>query len=443
MPDLAFGVGVAEPRDAVAAFQQRQQLLPSYAWQDVFGQEHSRGRAVAGVMRLDVLQTIFDEVDTTLKEGRSLKDFAKRLIPRLQTAGFWGDVEVKDPLTGETRTTRFDLSRLQLIMDVNLRQSHAAGRWQRAQRTKNRFPMLVYLTMHDERVRADHRKWDYLVLPIDHAWWRTHSPPNGWRCRCTFRPVDDRGVQVLREQGKPVQTDPPPIDWRPYVNPRTGEVVPVPAGIDPGFGHNPGQPVDQAFWDDALRKAAAAHPMAGAVAVAQMTADRSAFVADAAAAFGAWVDRVVAAGRARGDLRFVGALRPAAVRALADEQLQPASAAVAVRDADVLHALRDAKAASGAGIDAQTYRQLPELLERARAVLLDTSANTPAVLYVVDMPGQDGKVTKLVVRLDMPIKTVLEGRRVPKVPVNLVRTVTVIGDNALRDPNLRLIWGAL
>lgn len=443
MPNpLAFGVGVAEPRDAATAFQQRKQLLPSYAWQDVFGQEHSRGRAVAGIMRLDVLQTIFDEIDTTLKEGRSLKDFAERLVPRLQEAGFWGDVQVKDPGTGDTRTTRFDMARLQLIMDVNLRQSHGAGRWQRAQRTKDRFPLLVYETMHDDRVRDQHRQWDHLVLPIDDPWVRSHWTPNGWRCRCRWRSIDDQGVQALRDQGKPVKTDPPPVDWRPYVNPRTGEVVPVPAGVDPGFGHIPGQAVDQAFWNDALRKAAAAHPMAGAVAVAQMTADRAAFVAEATAAFSDWVDGVVAAGQARGDLRFVGALRPAAVRALADAHVHPASAAVAVRDADVLHTLRDAKAASGAAIDAQTYRQLPQLLERARAVLLDTSTGAPAALYVVDMPGLDGKVTKLVVRLDMPIKTVLEGRRVPKVPVNVVRTVTVIGD-ALRDPNLRLIWGAL
>ena len=53
--------------------------------------------------------------------------------PRLEKAGFWGDVEITDPRTGEIRTTRFNQARLDLIFDVNTRQSYAAGRWQQLQ----------------------------------------------------------------------------------------------------------------------------------------------------------------------------------------------------------------------------------------------------------------------------------------------------------------------
>jgi hypothetical protein len=33
----------------------------------------------------------------------------------------------------------------------------------------------------------------------------------------------------------------PAITYRDWTNPRTGEVVKVPEGIDPGFAYNPGQ----------------------------------------------------------------------------------------------------------------------------------------------------------------------------------------------------------
>lgn len=439
-----FGVGAVEPAEAVKAFQRRGELLPSYAWQDVFQHEHGLGLAVAGVSRLDVLQVFQTELALTVKEGRSLKDFASRVMPRLAEAGFWGQVEVTDPATGERRTTTFDMSRLRLIMDVNLRQSHAAGRWQSVQRTKARLPYLVYLTMHDERVRHSHRAWDYTALPVDDPWWNTHTPPNGWRCRCTYRAMNQAGLDALRAAGKPVKTAAPAVNWRTWVNPRTGEAVPVPEGIDPGFAYNPGKERDAQFWDQALRKAAAAHPLAGAVAVAQVEADRRLFVAETTRAFSEWADEVLKRGQPRGELRFVGALRPQAVRALSDAGVHPASAAVAVRDIDVLHALRDSKAAGGSALDPSVYRRLPELLERAQAVLVELGSSPPAVLYVVDLVDAGGEAGKLVVQVDMPVKTTVEGQRLRKVPVNLVRTATVIDPAALRDEQrYRLVWGAL
>ena len=42
-------IGYAEPKDAVAAYQSRSLLLPSYRWQDVYQAEHAAGVAVAGV----------------------------------------------------------------------------------------------------------------------------------------------------------------------------------------------------------------------------------------------------------------------------------------------------------------------------------------------------------------------------------------------------------
>jgi SPP1 gp7 family putative phage head morphogenesis protein len=437
----SFAVGTFEPKDAVAVYKARGDLLPSFNWYDVFQEEHSRGLAVAGVSRLDVLKVFQDELALTIKEGRSLADFEKRIQPQLAKAGFWGDVEVTDPATGDTRITTFDQARLRLIMDVNLRQSHAAGRWQRAQRTKKAFPYLVYLTAHDERVRHAHRQWDYLVLPIDDDFWKTHTPPNGWRCRCQFRAINDAGVEQLRAAGHPVKTDAPAIDLVPWVNPGTGEITPVPRGIDPGFAYNPATERDAGFFDAALRKAAASHPLAGAVAVAQATADHAGFVAQSTEQFGQWVGDVLQRGQAQGELRFVGAIKPAAVRALANAQINPPSAAIAVRDADVLHALRDAKGAAALAPD--MYARLPELLARASAVLVQPGAVPPGLLYVVDLAQDNGQVAKVVVLIDYETKTGVDGKR-RRIPLNLVHTVTLMDANALADRSTyQLVWGRL
>jgi SPP1 gp7 family putative phage head morphogenesis protein len=437
-------LGLVEPTDAIAAFQRRGLLQPSFAWQDVWQDEHARAFAVAGVQRLDVLQVFQAAVDDAIRSGTSLAEFRKTLIPQLTAKGFWGDVEVEDPATGERRISRFNPRRLQLIYDVNMRQSFAAGRWARAQRSKARLPYLVYLTMQDERVRASHRRWNALVLPVDHPFWDTHYPPNGWMCRCYAYAIDDKGVERLRRAGVKIQTEAPAIDWITHVNPRTGEVAPVPRGIDPGFAYNPGKGRDPALHEAALRKALVASPLAGAVAVAQAQADFPAFVASATNRFGPFVDRALRESyQARGEVRFIGALPPAAVRAMADQGLQPATAAVAVRDVDVLHALRPGKAGTAAAISASVYRRLPELLARAQAMLLEPGAEPPAVLYVVDLLTDSGTVAKLVVQVDIPVQVAALGQR-RQVPVNLVRSAVLMDAAALRDRGrFRLLWGAL
>ncbi len=234
-----LALGALRPEDAIAAFQERRLLRPSFRWQEVWQAEHARAFAVAGVARLDVLGEIRAAVDQAVEQGLDLKTFTDQLKTKLVARGWWGNIEITDPTTGEVRTTKFNKARLQLIFDVNMRQSHAAGRWARGMR--GRMPFIVYRTMGDERVRVSHRPWDYVVLPRDHPWWNTHLPPNGWRCRCTFYFTDQAGVDALRRAGKKIITEPPPTQWVEFFNKSTGATEMVPRGIDPGFAYNPGQ----------------------------------------------------------------------------------------------------------------------------------------------------------------------------------------------------------
>lgn len=433
-----FRLGLAEPQDAIAAFQRRELLQPSFRWQDVFDEEHGRAFAVAGVSRLDVLQVVQDELALSLAEGRSLADFRSRIRPALVSKGFWGDLEVQDPTTGERRVTRFDDARLKTIFDVNMRQSQAAGRWARIERSRDTLPLLLYRTAQDERVRASHRAWNGVCLPIDHPFWATHYPPNGWRCRCRVFAVNERDLERRRARGEVIKTEAPPEQVITYVNPRTGEVVPVPRGIDPGFAYNPGKLRDAELHEQLLRKALKSSPLEAATVLAQATADHALMVRQATQRFGEFVDEVLASGKARGQMQYVGGIKPAPLRALSDRGLEPTSAAIAVRDLDVLHALRPGKAGTAAALPEGVYRRLPELLARADAMLLELG-DAPALLYVVDLVREDGSVAKLVLQLDKPVKKDRQALQ-----ANVVRTATVMDPNALQDrTRYELLWGQL
>ena len=145
-----------------------------------------------------------------------------------------------DPLTGKTRIVQLGSPRrLRIIFDTNLRMSYARGRWERIERVAKSRPYLRYVAVQDARTRPDHMAWHGTVLRWDDSWWRTHYPPNGWRCRCTVMQLSEND---LEDDGFTPSSGPPPGSGktRPWTNKRTGETVQVPAGIDPGFQHNVG-----------------------------------------------------------------------------------------------------------------------------------------------------------------------------------------------------------
>ena len=50
---------------------------------------------------------------------------------------------------------------------------------------------LEYSAINDGLTREDHAAMDGIILPINHSFWKTHTPPNGWNCRCEAVPVSE------------------------------------------------------------------------------------------------------------------------------------------------------------------------------------------------------------------------------------------------------------
>lgn len=226
------------PEEALRAVQNRtENPAPSFSWLDVWQEQHSRAFTVAKSAGFDVLGDIGDAVDQAISEGQTFDQFKDDLIPVLQQKGWWGQQPAFDPSTGLSPVSQLgSLRRLQIIYDTNMRMSFAAGAWMRAERTAADRPFLMYAAVHDDRTRPEHRAWDGTILPIDHPWWDTHYPPNGWNCRCSAITLSPAQAARYGGAGRA-----PGIDWTRFVNHRTGEVSRVPKGIDPGFGYNVGK----------------------------------------------------------------------------------------------------------------------------------------------------------------------------------------------------------
>lgn len=226
------------PKEAIEFFRQKG-FEPSFAWQDVWQEQHARVFTVAKGMSLNLLQVIRELVDKAIAEGITLEQFREELQPQLEALGWWGKSVMLDPQTGLQEVVQLGSPRrLRTIFEVNLRSAYAAGRWVRIQEAKKTAPFLRYVQIQRPTKRDEHQPWHGTILPVDHPWWDQHYPPCGWRCGCQAQQLSER---QMAKRGWKVSDAPPPSRHIPYLNPRTGERVMIEEGIAPGFGFNVGK----------------------------------------------------------------------------------------------------------------------------------------------------------------------------------------------------------
>jgi SPP1 gp7 family putative phage head morphogenesis protein len=229
----------------------------SFAWEDVWQAEHARYFTMAKVLTRDVAEALHEAITKLIAEGGTVEAFARDLRPTLEELGWWGEQEMRDPVSGEIELVQLGSPRrLKFAARVNLATSYAQGRWQRIERNKTVFPWLEYVSVMDGRERKEHGAWHGTRLPVDHPWWDSHFPPNGWNCRCIVKPVSRARIDRLglTEQQPPVFRD------RRWVNKRTGEVHSIETGIDPGWSYHVGKAPIAGFTPDPWQ--IAKHPIA-------------------------------------------------------------------------------------------------------------------------------------------------------------------------------------
>lgn len=262
--------GFATPPEITRYFSEKG-LSPAFSWLDVWGEEHAYAFTVAKAVDAELLATFKSSIEQAIAKGQGFETWRQGLLPELQKLGWLGPRKVDDP-TGRWDSKIVDFSRprrLETIFWGNVRPARAAGQWERIQRTKKGLPYLLYVRTASAEPRPQHLAWAGVILPVDDSFWSTHFPPNGWHCKCSVRQITRYEFEQLRgKEGYSI--DPPTIETKPFVNRRTGEVLHVPVGIDPGWGTNPGLSRARTLVDNVSKQLEAAGETAARARIAEL-----------------------------------------------------------------------------------------------------------------------------------------------------------------------------
>ncbi len=217
------------PFDNAVEFFQGKLNLPTAAWTDIWEGMHARAFTIAGAMGEELLINLREAVQSAIESGTTLQQFRKDFDHIVNKHG-WG---YKGGRNWRTR----------VIYETNLRQAYNTGREKQMQAPSLRKSRPYGLYKHNdaaEHPRPEHLAWNNLVLPLDDPWWETHTPQNGWGCKCKKMMVGERD---LKRMGLKLTRQAPPIEWEQKTvgirGPSPREVR-IPKGIDPGFAYNPG-----------------------------------------------------------------------------------------------------------------------------------------------------------------------------------------------------------
>ncbi len=208
--------------------------LPTRTWTDLLHGMHARAFVVAGATKAQLLTDFHQAVTRAIAEGRTPADFRKD-FDRIVAAHGWSHNGSAGWRSG-------------VIYNTNLRMAHAAGRYAQIQEVKESRPYQRYSAILDGRTRDKHAQWHGTILPVDHPWWDTHTPPCGWNCRCTVQSVSEAD---LKRYGWTVSAEAPAINEESRsitLSDGSVKTLMVPEGIDTGFGYNPGK----AAWGQRL-----------------------------------------------------------------------------------------------------------------------------------------------------------------------------------------------
>lgn len=208
-------------------FFRRKLSLPTNNWTDIYTKEHDWAFVVAGANRDDILTGFRQAIDKAISNGTTLQEFRKDFDKIVEATGWQYN-------GGRNWRSR-------IIYETNLRQSYNAGREAQIQLEKKFRPYKRYNHNDSTHPRPQHQAWDGLILPVDDPFWDTHSPANGWGCKCSVETLANRDLQrddLTVGRAPKIEYETKEIGQR---SPQGSRSVRVPKGIDPGFEYAPGR----------------------------------------------------------------------------------------------------------------------------------------------------------------------------------------------------------
>jgi SPP1 gp7 family putative phage head morphogenesis protein len=201
---LSIGLNVPFAQ-AIKAAAARGVVLPDIYYGVLQGLERQLAFSVAGVASLDQLTQVRDSLTAALQTGASFETWKKGILA-----------------SGSLDLPRH---RLDNIFRTNIQGCYNRGRWERFVAVKDTRPYLMYDAINDSRVRPAHLAMDNIIRPVDDAFWASHAPANGYRCRCRLISLTAEQAQARSGAGTGLNKAVNGVEMEP----------------DKGWDYNPGQ----------------------------------------------------------------------------------------------------------------------------------------------------------------------------------------------------------
>ena len=400
--DLAYAARLP-PKEAVAYFRAKGHNI-TWNWYEQLTEAHARAFTVAKAVRLDVLNTIRDEVDRAVHDGITRQEFTRTLAPRLQKLGWWGKQIVVDTQGNAKEIELGSPRRLATIYNVNMRTAYNTGRYAQMMNNAEAYPFWQYVAVMDGRTRPAHAALNGMVFRYDDPFWQTHYPPNGWNCRCRVRALSAERMKALglkvsygasfvhthevdagidETTGEIFRTDSTTFD--------NGRVKMTP---DVGWSYNPGS---AAFGTDQtlIRKLVETKDAQLREQVVQSLNNSR----ERQLAFSVWARRVLTTRRAGNAVQTLGFMTESVADAVRQRTGDTPSRLLVISEKNLLHTDSSKHQRTGVALTADDLQLLPSLMAAPQAVLWDKVHRN--LIYLVS--ARDG-TAKVVVNASYALK---------------------------------------
>lgn len=74
--------------------------------------------------------------------------------------------------------------------------ANAAAQWKDMEQNTDLYPNVKLVSVHDARVRPEHKVLDGTIRPYNDPFWATHVPPLDWACRCYLEQTDEEPTDI-------------------------------------------------------------------------------------------------------------------------------------------------------------------------------------------------------------------------------------------------------
>lgn len=172
-------------------------LKISYTYKDLEREAHNESFTAAGIMKTDILNDIHDALLKAQKDGVGFNEFKRSLKATLSEKGWYGQKDIVNPLTGETRTININSTRLKTIYTTNMQRAYNLSR----ATVMMGYTYKVYWLYKSAKLstsRSSHSKMHNIAIHKDDAWWLINYPPNDYNCKCYVIPISEKEARKYK-----------------------------------------------------------------------------------------------------------------------------------------------------------------------------------------------------------------------------------------------------